>query len=160
MVVVGFDPDVARANGYEIGTRPDGTQYAIGADTSAAAVSPSQIALPEGVSPANVVTGDCGSSYVNLYDVGTRKYRVDTGFGVYWPTVAYTWSTNVIAPSAAYNYTHRWHGLLAGNYSFPMTSTATISRGSWTTAKTAGYTTHANGNICRSLGPISTEAIY
>lgn len=159
MVVVGFDADVARANGYEVATKPDGTEYRVDSP-NADSYTVEDLDLPSEISPADVRTGNCGSSYAFLYDVGTRTYQVDTGFGVYNAAIGYTWSANVIAPSAAYNYTHRWHGALWFNNAFEMSSTATISSGSWATVKATGWTTHANGDICRSLGPIDSEAIY
>jgi len=160
MVVVGFDADIARANGFTVATRPDGTLYRVEDPVPSTPVPASQLSLPSAVRPENVVTGNCGSSFVELYDVGVRRYHVSTGFGVVSPAVGYTWSTNVIAPSAADNYTHRWHGVLWGNYAFQMDGYADIRAGSWTTAKATGWTTHVNGDICQSLGPISSISVY
>jgi hypothetical protein len=79
MHVIGFDRTVAQANGYEIRTAGDGTEYAVA--TSAAG----------DVSPANVVSGNCGFSYVYEYGIGNRAIELYTGFSVVRGAVDYSW---------------------------------------------------------------------
>jgi hypothetical protein len=154
MVVVGYDREIAEEHGYEIRTSPDGTEYSVLKGTPES-VTPARAGA---IQPMGVVTGDCGSSYVNIYNPAARRYTTTTGFGVYTAAVGYTWSVNVVGPN--YNYTHRWHGALALNKVFHMSSSArqVTNRGDYT-AKATGWTTHVNGAICRSLGPIDVEYI-
>jgi hypothetical protein len=67
MHVIGFDRDVAKANGFEIRTGADNKEYAVAAGD---------------VSPANVVSGNCGFSYVYEYGIGNRAIELYTGFSV------------------------------------------------------------------------------
>jgi hypothetical protein len=72
MTVVGFDREVAEANGYEIVTRPDGTE---------ASVKKGELTTQG----SNTVVGSCGLSYVELIDVrGVRgKAEFRTGFTIF-----------------------------------------------------------------------------
>src|SRR5689334_5318598 len=76
MHVIGFDKTVAQANGYEIKTAGDGKEYAVAAGD---------------VSPANVVSGNCGFSYVYEYGIGNRAIELYTGFSVVRGAVDYSW---------------------------------------------------------------------
>jgi hypothetical protein len=65
---------------------------------------------------------------------------------------------SVIAPSC--NYTHRWHGVLAGNYSCGMRSSArAVTYRRNCTAKAAEHTPRVKGAIGRSLGLMDTRTI-
>lgn len=76
MHVIGFDKTVAQANGYEIRTAGNGKEYAVAAGD---------------VSPANVVSGNCGFSYVYEYGIGNRAIELYTGFSVVRGAVDYSW---------------------------------------------------------------------
>ncbi len=52
-----------------------------------------------GVTPQNIVPGNCGASYVWLFDVGDKKYQVSTGFGVTVSAVQYNWYATMIGPN-------------------------------------------------------------
>lgn len=141
MTVVGFDPEVAAANGYPTTPPP---------------VEPSD----GEVSIQGSVFGNCGFSYVELYDAGVRRYRMDTGFGLNSSAVSYDWSVRVTAPG----YDRTWN--YGGGLWFRSTWTNadaydTIPRGAWTSAiVTRGEATLANGQICRTGQPTDLQAIY
>lgn len=79
MKLVGFDETAAKANGLEIVTLPDGAQAAVPAAKAAAAragtyrptkgVLPAKSAGTPGTNYAEI-TGDCGTSWVNLSPTG------------------------------------------------------------------------------------------
>lgn len=84
MVVTGFDEEVARANGYEIRTAPDGTRFSAPASSSRRwpSANDSQASADGGlISPQNTVTGACGSSFVNAY----HPRGIATGFTIVPP---------------------------------------------------------------------------
>lgn len=152
MVVAGFDAATAKAHGYTITTNAKGQQISV--PTAAAATS----SATGSATPDNVVSGNCGSSYVFLYDIGSKKYRVATGFGVFHSAVGYLWRANVIGPR--YNYTHRWSGGLLLRRTWSGSAVGLVNVAGFHTVKASGYTALSNGAICYSLGPIDTEAIY
>ena len=154
MTVTGFDATVAAQNGYEIRTDSAGRQYSAPQGSSTLAPAPGDLS----VAPYNVVTGNCGSSYVYLYDIGDKKYRVSTGFGVVAPAVGYTWSANVVGPR--YNTTHRWTGGLFFRRTWQGAAVSLVNVAGVHTARASGWAVLSNGAICRSLGPIDNEAIF
>ncbi|WP_406639179.1 hypothetical protein [Amycolatopsis sp. WGS_07] len=83
MTVARFDATVAAAHGYEIRTNPDGTQYSVRKGAQA------------GLPPANVVTGDCGRSWVWEDGIGHLRVRLSTGFFVRLPTVSRSWDVTL-----------------------------------------------------------------
>lgn len=112
---VGFDPDIAVANGADVRYRFDGSPYLAeypdlpAMDAEALLTGDSDQPTPiggqlvglhsNGMTPDDVLPGNCGSSYIFIYDLGNRRYRVDTGFQTDQPSVGYTWSANVIHPT-------------------------------------------------------------
>ena len=135
LTIVGFDPAVAAANGYP--TSP-----------------------PVFVSPAatDTKTGNCGFSSVSINDVGVRKYTVNTGFGVPYAAISYSWAVNVVGPN--WNVTHKWGGGLAFRNTWEGTVTNVVSTGGWYTATASGTAVLSNGWVCRSAGPSARETIY
>lgn len=150
MTVVGYDEAVARANGYTIRFTADGTPYSVKSTT--------RLGGAGGVTTQNLVTGNCGSSYVWLYDIGDKKYQVSTGFGVTVSAVQYNWYANVIGPN--YNYTHTWGGGLWFSNTWSGTAVGLVNIGGTYTVKATGHAVLSNGLICNSLGPIANESIY
>lgn len=80
---VGFDADIARANGYEVRTAPDGRQY--------------------GVRPGENETfgfaevfGDCGSSYISYEGRGGGTTETITGFEVRDVVAAGEWEVDIV----------------------------------------------------------------
>lgn len=140
MVYVGFDPAVARANGYAVAYGTDGNPYSIQTQGN--------------VQPYNMVNGNCGSSWVYLYDIGEKKYRVTTGWASPYSAVYYTWN----APVGGVN--HFFSGSLAFRTSWQGSRTGYVPIPGWYLASAAGVVTFSNGHICASDGPLDTEAIF
>lgn len=149
MTVVGYDLAVAKANGYTIKFTADGTPYS---------VKTNRLLTSGGATTQNLVTGNCGSSYVWLKDIGDKKYQVSTGFGVTVAAVQYNWYANVIGPN--YNYTHTWGGGLLFANTWSGTAVGLVNNGGYHTVKASGHAILSNGLVCNSLGPIDTQAIY
>lgn len=107
-----------------------------------------------GVSPLSIVNGDCGSSWVWLYDVGRLKYRVDTGFAVQTSAVHYSWKATVGGKS------HTWSGGLAFRVGWPASASGTVSSAGYYLAYATGTVTLSNGLVCKSLNPVDGENLY
>ena len=137
MTIVGFDPAVARANGYP--TRSTGGD----------------------VRAQGQVFGNCGFSYVDLYDVGPRRYHMDTGFGLKLAAVKYKWSVRITAPS--YAKTWKYSGPLAFRTTWTNSPDGydTIPVAAYASAiVTTGTAILVNGVVCASGQPTDLEAIY
>lgn len=162
--MLGFDPAIAETAGMEIDYSDDGMPYLVDFPSldpidSEDIEEVDTVASEANLQPSGVIPSNCGSSYVYLYNEGHRRYRVETGFHTYTPSLGYTWSANVIHPSSPYNHTHRWHGVLLPTHSFHMVARADVRTYGWATSKATGWTVLANGILCRSLGPSSTAFI-
>ena len=147
MQVVGFDREVAAANGYEIRVNNEGQEYSVpvGSDAS--------------VTPSNTVTGNCGSSYVQITPVGNRKALIQTGFTVYTGAVDFDWVVHVIDNYGVSNKT--WGGALAFRSSWVGTNNFTSSGTGYASAEvTWGVAFLWDGTICFSLGPFASTYIY
>jgi hypothetical protein len=84
MKVTGYDPEVAKANGYEIRTDPQGRQYSV------------KVGTPTGMTPANEVSGNCGVSWI---------YEVAQG-GVIAIAVSFEWKYWMGDPGGVTSHTH------------------------------------------------------
>jgi hypothetical protein len=145
MTIVGFDPAVAKANGYEVRTGSDGKQYPV---------------MKGGGVSTNVtgtVYGNCGSSYVTLTALGNRKVLIETGFNVIAPAYDYSWTVHVIDNYGASN--KYWGSALnpprpswLGTNLFTSSGTGYMWAG-----VTSGVALLTNGWVCYSGNPsIST----
>ncbi|PKQ17510.1 MAG: hypothetical protein CVT68_08150 [Actinobacteria bacterium HGW-Actinobacteria-8] len=149
MVITGFDPQVAIDNGYEVVYDEAGTPRL--ADSSLIPGQTSSIGM---ITPMNQVDGNCGSSWVYLYDVGAKKYRVDTGFAVILPAVSYSWTALVGG------YSHSWSGGLFWRKSWEASATGMVSTEGSYVASANGWAMFDTGFKCQSMGPIDGEWIY
>ena len=149
MTIKGYDRAVAEANGYEIRTRPDGTEYsAKKGDLS--------------TQGSSTVVGNCGNSYVELWDApgsGQADYR--TGFNVSPAAISYTWWVIIRDNNGTSNRTYG--GSLAARNSW----TSGFERlglyaggNAWATVIPEGsYAVLVNGAVCVSGGPGTVEWI-
>jgi hypothetical protein len=80
MKVTGYDPEVAKANGYEIRTDPQGRQYSVKVGTPTG-----------GMTPANEVSGNCGVSWIYEVAQGGLRVSINTGFHVIAIAVSFEW---------------------------------------------------------------------
>lgn len=161
-----FDPKVAAQHGYELRTNTKGQLVTakVGAPIETGTVLPA--GLPGAgetpaagtVSPMNIVTADCGSSYAWLYNDQNAKYHFSTGFGVTTSAVAYTWRAQVY--SGGYIRTWNYNGGLALRRTWEGTGQVyTTNPGKLHTADASGSATLANGVICVSGGPSDQQYI-
>jgi hypothetical protein len=84
MHVIGFDAAVAAAHGYEIRTGADGRQYSVKKESADGTVN-----------PLNVVSGNCGISYVYEYGIGNRAIELYTGYSVIRDVVRWHWQVRL-----------------------------------------------------------------
>jgi ABC-type transport system substrate-binding protein len=149
MVITGFDPQVAIAHGYKVVYDETGTPRL--ADSS---LIPGQKTASGLVTPMNQVDASCGSSWVYLYDIGDKKYRVDTGFAVIFQAVSYSWT----APVGGYP--HSWGGGLFWRTSWSASAVGLVQYGGRYLASANGWAMSDTGFTCRSTGPLDSELIY
>jgi hypothetical protein len=148
MHVVGFNKKVAAEHGYVIRTAPDGRQYSV------------KKGSPVTVSPANVVTGPCGYSYIYEYGIGNRAIELYTGFSVILPEVGGSWRVRLsdrggtsfkgygVSPSA--NGIWQIDRVIGGLTRGP--AQATVVSGS-------SFAILDNGEVCTSGGPTDFTTI-
>lgn len=147
MHVGGFDPAVARAHGYEVRTSPDGTQYPVKSGSSAT------------VTPDNVVSGDCGFSYVYEYGIGNRAVELYTGYSVV--SSVYQWYWQVRLDDRGGSSYRNWAGGANNGIWQVDQVVGGLTRGG-ARATVISYNSVAfldNGWICYSGGPFATTTI-
>lgn len=147
MHVGGFDPAVARAHGYEVRTSPDGTQYPVKSGSSAT------------VTPDNVVSGDCGFSYVYEYGIGNRAVELYTGYSVV--SSVYQWYWQVRLDDRGGSSYRNWEGGANNGIWQVDQVVGGLTRGG-ARATVISYNSVAfldNGWICYSGGPFATTTI-
>jgi hypothetical protein len=85
MTVPGFDPEVAKANGFEIRTYPDSTQGPV---------------IP-GEMNRDTVVGDCGTAYFQFNDLlDSNAMEISWGFDLsVGPAISLGWSYTAVGPS-------------------------------------------------------------
>lgn len=146
MHVTGIDAAVARAHGFVVRTNAAGKQYVARKGST-------------GVSPNDVVSGDCGSSYMYLYPDGGDYTTAVTGFNVTGPAVSYGW--NIVVVDDAGTAHHSWGGGLAfdSSWSGSWTSWHSVSGYSWAEV-VSGWAVLWDGDICTSLYPSDSTYVY
>jgi hypothetical protein len=145
----GFDANVAAAHGYEIRTTADGKQYSV---LKGAA---------DNVTPFNVVTGDCGRSWVWEDGVGSARVLLDTGFNVYTSTVGRQW--NVILDDNGGTSTQGFSGGATGAYWDSSRTVGGLTRGpgyAHINSNGSNFAILSDGNVCYSGGPSDSTTIY
>lgn len=97
MALVGFDREVASANGYEIRTTPDGREYSVLIGTPSDFVPALEDTAPPPVGAGNSVNGsndtrrsNCGSSSISV-----DEYEVTTGYSVRAGVLFAKWGATV-----------------------------------------------------------------
>lgn len=88
MKIAGFDAEVAKEHGYEIRMDGDGKQYSVKKGTPEGA----ELRSAEG----GRVDGDCGFSWVRINGIGNAATRLETGWHVYAPVIAFNWTVTLI----------------------------------------------------------------
>ena len=144
-----FDAAVAAAHGYEIRSYPDGTQYSVPRGATA------------GFAPANVVTGDCGRSWVWEDGIGNASVHLDTGFNVRLPVVGRSW--DVTLDDNGGESTQPFSGGPSGSYWDEGRNVGGLTRGPGYAVVKGGGANFAiliDGGVCYSGGPSAGTTIY
>jgi hypothetical protein len=149
MTVVGFDREVAEANGYEIITRPDGTQ---------ASVKKGELTTQG----SSTVVGSCGISFVELFDAPGTGGKADfrTGFTTYEVAIGFRWWVIVRDANGTSNrnyagdpFSRSWQTGFETLWLYP-------GGNAWATViPDDSWALLANGSICVSGGPGTVEWI-
>jgi hypothetical protein len=92
MTVVGYDEEVAEANGFQIVTNPDGSQSSIPVTDEAKAL----VADAPDVSARDTVVGDCGQSWLNGSKGANDTVSFTTGYSVRAAVVLHQWRVQAI----------------------------------------------------------------
>lgn len=154
MVLIGFDEEVANANGYHLVDLADG---------STVSVPNSQLSSEVGslaVTPLNTVGGNCGSSTLYMFDSGGGKAAVGTSFTVKRPAVSYQWSVTIAGSPGTY--VKNFGGLLKNRTNWTSSFTWTVPASSYYHAavSTGSYAILNNGGVCYSGGPTDATWVY
>ncbi|MEV7694008.1 hypothetical protein AB0N73_11845 [Microbacterium sp. NPDC089189] len=98
MTIVGYDEAVAKANGFQVITNPDGSQSSIAVTDEATAQlqqaavlrAQAQLAAPA----ADPVPGNCGSSWASGSKIANDTVAFSTGFLVFLAAYEHDWRVN------------------------------------------------------------------
>ena len=180
MSLRGFDPEIARANGFEIVTLPDGATASVPKDLAAAAASgeyrPTVGVLPPqggaetdgGIKSFGYAsgTGDCGTSWVDISPIGNHKATLSSGMDLVsaaGSVKGVTWHINIDDTGG---HSQQSYGTSNGvNYGVSWVAYSRIlglSPG-WVNATIVWYTSWvatSNGWLCYSVGPSAVDTIY
>ena len=149
MTVKGYDRAVAEANGYEIRTRPDGTEYSVKKGEMSTQGS-------------TTLTGNCGLSWVELWDApgsGVADYR--SGFKVTPAAISYSWWAIIRDFNGTSNRTRSGPLAARKDWDTGWERLGLFSGGNaWATVIPEGsYALLVDGTICGSAGPGTVEWI-
>lgn len=92
MTVVGYDEEIAAANGFEIVTNPDGSQSSIPITDEAKAL----VADAPDVGARDTVVGDCGQSWLNGSKGANDVVSFTTGYSVRAAVQLHQWRVQAI----------------------------------------------------------------
>jgi hypothetical protein len=143
MVVTGVDAAVAKAHGYRV-VKINGRSYTEKIGSAA---------------PDNVVSGNCGSSYMWLYSDGSSYTTAVTGFNVTAAAISYSWQIIVVDNAGTAH--HSFGGSLAfdSSWSGSWRSWHSVKGYSWAEV-VSGYALLWDGEICSSLYPWDWTNVY
>jgi len=145
MVVVGINESVAAINGYEVGINSSGREYLVDADDGT-------------MVPQGTVGGNCGTSSIWLYDSGIYRFSALTEWTTKSRAVSYRWAV-AIWDNYGWITAGSWGGNLALRTSWSHIWTGKVPGAAYYTARAVGSVLLANGVICQSGQPTSTEYI-
>lgn len=153
MQVGGFDSAVAEANGYEIRTSENGTQYSVKKGTPRGSTG-DMIAQGE-------VEGGCGKSWVWLTPRGNREVNIRTGFSVYDAVVDFSWTVTLDDQGGQTKHDFLGH-YDADGYVDKNRIVGGLTRGSARAyvIALANFAILVNGQVCFSGGPADTAVIH
>lgn len=153
MQVGGFDSAVAEANGYEIRTSENGTQYSVKKGT------------PKGSSgemtAQGEVEGGCGKSWVWLTPRDNREVNIRTGFSVSDAVRDFTWTVTLDDQGGRTKHDFLGHPDADG-FVDKNRIVSGLTRGSARAyvIALANFAILVNGQVCFSGGPADTAVIH
>lgn len=161
MTITGFDRSVAKANGYEIITLPDGREASVKKSDARAAEAGDVRPMAE-----ETLFGECGYSFVEIYGLGFGRVEYRTGFGVSpVPAVDFRWEYDVAWNSGG--------EVFSDGYPFAqprstwntglqyLTAPVGEEIGIWVSPipSRPAYAVLENGGLCESLNPSATTVV-
>jgi hypothetical protein len=156
MVQTGFDEAVANANGYQVKVI-DGVARSVKVSNGPVKAA----ATPSGpVAHAEVVTGNCGASFLYYAAAGGRKADIYTGFDIWRaPAISYGWK--VAATDKAGVGSRSWSGGLAFRWNWETHWMTYHSVSGYSFAQVvSGHALLADGTICTSGLPSDSTNLY
>jgi hypothetical protein len=183
LALAGFDEEVARANGYEIVTLPDGSLASVPAAMAEAAETGEYVptsgvlrAEEEPQEPGDFSTqgweygeayGDCGYSYVAFWAVGNSYAQIQTGFVITDTSAGNVWQVNwnVNIHDNGGSTTQHWEEGDGIDWGQGWTSSLRLlglTRGyaDATVEWFSSYVITNRGWICWSMGPVAVTNVY
>jgi hypothetical protein len=180
LALAGFDAAVAKANGYEIVTLPDGSTASVQADRTAAARAgtyrPTTGVLRASGEPGGGVSaqmayewsevpGDCGASKIHFWSIGSSMAYLRTGFYLI-PSAGSPWDIHwtVNISDGGGQSTQYWNEYQGNNYGSGWDAglrMLSLTRGTAIgVVNQFSFVITTRGWICYSYGPIVYTVIY
>lgn len=154
MKITGFDKQVAASHGYEILTDQNGKEYSLRIGDTRLQSQGAQ------VTPSNVVSGNCGYSWIYYDAIGDSAAQINTGFVVDQPATSYWWL--VTLDDAGGHSAQTWAGGLFFRNRWGVTRTVRHMTHGHSDAKvsTASSAILWDGAVCTSGGPEDFTWVY
>jgi len=113
------------------------------------------------LSPDTVITGNCGSSMVELQPKeNDHPVEMITGFAVDSPALAYSWTVHITGPDYSYDYNASGTLAFDSTWNGSHDSEDDYEQGYYTATVTTGsYAALEDGSICYSAGPVAAETV-
>ncbi|MFK4806775.1 hypothetical protein ACI3KX_13010 [Microbacterium sp. ZW CA_36] len=153
MNLVGFDPEIAAANGYEIRTLPNGREYSVPIGTPSSFVPDPTDTAPGSAEPGQVTTfatvwGDCGSSYVMV-----NNTEMTTGYNIKYDVLYGKWGVYVHSEGGIDQDFNLDHGATNG-YWYPTRAVSASHYGNgFARVNNGSYVMTTAGGMCWSGNP-------
>lgn len=151
MESVGFDEEIAAANGFQIVTDANGVQSSIPVTNEAKQLVARYTEREGQVGALRAVSyGPCGYSTINLVTMGFDYLTIGTSFSVNLPVQTRWWGVVGFSGSGTFNVS--FNGGASGPF---WTGASNVRRagGGWGQVAVGSYVIKVDGNICWSGSP-------
>jgi len=109
------------------------------------------------LTPTDVRTGPCGSSYL-LLDPIPRGFRIRTGFSVVEPVASYSWAVDGYGPKG---FRTTFTGGASGAHVDLVRNVGELRPGEYRVmVTTPSHVVLSNGNICQSMNPAESKPVF
>lgn len=149
MHVVGVDPRLARAHGYDVRRDARGHLYSV------------RRGAARGVQPNNELSGNCGSSWVYVFGLGNSAIELYTGYETRGSVAQWWWQVSMSDRTGTRYKTWDDGPPNSGYWSFDRV-VGTFAKGSLLHAKVVAGKSFAlltSGLVCFSAGPEDTTTV-